>query len=164
MQWSIFIPQSDVIDTGSLGPCARFHFEMPGMVLKTAKAKACATKTSARFCRVLVLASSRELGKWVRSPPTPNRTQRSSQLWGKAAAKCLDFQGIFFYHKRSLLSGQLCPTLSVNCLADARNLGVVQSWMGGRPSHLYIHKTRRPNLGTTVSPSPSFGYWIFFST
>ena len=44
MQWSIFIPQSDVTDTGSFRPSARFHFEMPKMVLKAAKAKACATK------------------------------------------------------------------------------------------------------------------------
>ena len=70
----------------------------------------------------------------------------------KAAAKMSGFSRHFFYHKRSLLSGQLCPTLPVNCLADARCLGGVRSWMSDKPSQLYIH-TMTLNLGTSVSPS-----------
>ena len=110
-------------------------------------------KPSARFCRVLVLVSSRELDKWVRSPPAPNRAQRVRQLWGKTYRKMSGFSRYFFYHKRSLFSGQLCPTLSVNCLADTRYLGGVRSWMSDKPSQLYIHTTMTLNLGTSVSPS-----------
>ena len=71
----------------------------------------------------------------------------------KAAAKMPGFSRHFFYHKRSLLSGQLCPTLPVNCLADARCLGGVRSWMSDKPSQLYIHTTMALNLGMCVSPS-----------
>ena len=157
MQWSIFIPQSDVIDTGSLGPCARLHFEMPKMVLKTAKAKACATRTQ---CAILSrsgacqLARARQVGSI--SPNSESNSESQQALRERSSminCKMPGFSRHFFYHKRSLLSGQLCPTLSVNCLADARYLGGVRSWMSGKPSQLYIHTTMALNLGMCVSPS-----------
>ena len=122
--------RSDVIDSGSLRPCDRFHFEMPKSVLKTAKAKACATKSSVRFLIAFwCLPTQYESGKWVRLSPHPNRIQRGNELCGKlqrkSTANVYSLQGNFFSAEEVGFRVE-CPTLISNCLANVTTCGGVR--------------------------------------
>ena len=90
-----------MIDTGSLGPSARLHFEMPKTVLKAAKAKACATKIQfAIWSRSGACRLDRSSVSGFDTPVSRSNPEGGMFLWefaAQPAANYLDgFQDFFF--------------------------------------------------------------------
>ena len=116
----------DTLYSGSLGPCVWLHFEMSKSVLKTDKVKDCTTKI--------------QFAIWSRSSDcqlvmrlTSGSIAHTSELNPAKAAHCWDLQHNqmqshgwlpgFFAQIRFVLWGQVCPTLTTNCLSDSTTYG-----------------------------------------
>ena len=148
MQWSIFIPQSDVIDTGSLGPCARLQFELPKMVLKTAKAKACATKTQ---CAILSrsgacqLARARQVGSI--SPNSESNSESQQALRESCSminCKLPGFSRQFFLPQEKFALGTVVSHF-VSELFSGREIFGGRSKLDERQSFTTLHSQNNEN-------------------
>ena len=154
MQWSNLHDFGQTWSTRVLTDSWTGTIRIAELVLKTANGESLRQQNPVRdFVAFWCLSARESLASGFDVPQLRIELRGPANSEVKVATKMTGFSRHFFYHKRSLLSGQLCPTLSVNCLADARCLGGVQSWMSDKPSQLYIHTAMTLNLGTCVSPS-----------
>lgn len=134
MQWSIFITTVRRDRLGSSQTRGKVQFKLPETVLKLAKARAGAIKNPARDFVVLLvlgrLARACQVGS-IATPP--NRTAKAKHFCGDLQPIQLQIPGgipEFFWQIVSLFSGQGCPTLVANCLADLATCWGSPRWHG----------------------------------